>query len=391
MAVEHSRARSRQRGTVAIIVGLMLVILVGMGAFAIDLARWMVVKTELQNGVDAAALAGAGYLFPPLQNNPNWAEADTRARTAIPLNVSEKVALQTGTVTTGWWNFLSRSFDANTGRKPSVDELPAIRVSLARKAGENGGPVLTAFGRLFQVDSIDARATATAVVSVPGSGGTGALAPFAISQCMLEAATGYWDPVNDKPVGSPPAVFVIASGAIDPPGQAGKAGQPDRTDPADCNGCNCGQWTTFDDKSNSAATTSVFIQNGNPQPLKVGAGTYIQPGMKTADYGVAASFLTGKDIVVPVVDGDKLSSNASDPLTPVLRFACLRVVAVVDAGGSQKKVCSEYPLGTPIPGGGANANKCVIVRFATDPCKVAAGDGTSGVFTGAYVPPRLVQ
>lgn len=51
--------RKRQRGAVAIIVGLTLVILVGMLAFAVDLGHAYLVKTGLQNGADAAALAGA--------------------------------------------------------------------------------------------------------------------------------------------------------------------------------------------------------------------------------------------------------------------------------------------------------------------------------------------
>lgn len=49
----------RQRGAVAIIVGLTLFILIGMLAFAVDLGHAYLVKTGLQNGADAAALAGA--------------------------------------------------------------------------------------------------------------------------------------------------------------------------------------------------------------------------------------------------------------------------------------------------------------------------------------------
>ncbi len=51
--------RNHQRGAVAIMVGLTLVILVGMLALVVDLGHAYLVKTGLQNGADAAALAGA--------------------------------------------------------------------------------------------------------------------------------------------------------------------------------------------------------------------------------------------------------------------------------------------------------------------------------------------
>jgi Flp pilus assembly protein TadG len=49
----------RQRGAVAIMFGLTLVVLFGFMALVFDLGRTYVVRTELQNAADAAALAGA--------------------------------------------------------------------------------------------------------------------------------------------------------------------------------------------------------------------------------------------------------------------------------------------------------------------------------------------
>lgn len=54
--------RKRQGGAVAIIVGLSLVVLIGFLGLVIDLGRTYVLKTELQNAADAAALAGASQL-----------------------------------------------------------------------------------------------------------------------------------------------------------------------------------------------------------------------------------------------------------------------------------------------------------------------------------------
>ncbi len=54
--------RHRQGGAVLVMFGLLLVLLFGFMAFAIDLGRTYVVRTELQNAADAAALAGAKEL-----------------------------------------------------------------------------------------------------------------------------------------------------------------------------------------------------------------------------------------------------------------------------------------------------------------------------------------
>lgn len=54
--------RQHQRGAVAIMLGLSIFVLFGFMALAIDLGRTYVVRTELQNAADAAALAGAKQL-----------------------------------------------------------------------------------------------------------------------------------------------------------------------------------------------------------------------------------------------------------------------------------------------------------------------------------------
>jgi Flp pilus assembly protein TadG len=54
--------RSAQRGAVAIITALSLVVLVGFAGLALDLGRLYVNKTELQNAADACALAAASKL-----------------------------------------------------------------------------------------------------------------------------------------------------------------------------------------------------------------------------------------------------------------------------------------------------------------------------------------
>src|SRR5262249_45013558 len=57
-------------------VTMMLVVIVGLSVLAVDGARLMSLQTQLQNGADALALAGAAEL-------DRLPDAETRARTAI--------------------------------------------------------------------------------------------------------------------------------------------------------------------------------------------------------------------------------------------------------------------------------------------------------------------
>lgn len=58
----RASCKKRQGGAVAIIVGFSLVLLIGFLAMVIDLGHLYLAKSELQNGADAAALAGAKEL-----------------------------------------------------------------------------------------------------------------------------------------------------------------------------------------------------------------------------------------------------------------------------------------------------------------------------------------
>ena len=57
-------SRRPQRGVVVIVFGLMLVVLIGFAGLVIDLGRLFVIKTELQNAMDAWALSAASQLRP---------------------------------------------------------------------------------------------------------------------------------------------------------------------------------------------------------------------------------------------------------------------------------------------------------------------------------------
>lgn len=71
---KHQRQRE-QRGAVMILFGLTMVVLIGFAGLAIDLGRAFVIKTELQNAMDACALSAASQLRPGLNTRADLTRA----------------------------------------------------------------------------------------------------------------------------------------------------------------------------------------------------------------------------------------------------------------------------------------------------------------------------
>ena len=63
--MRNTQTNPARRGAVAPLAALLLAFLVGMLAFALDVGYMAVVKGELQNAADAAALAGAARVQVP--------------------------------------------------------------------------------------------------------------------------------------------------------------------------------------------------------------------------------------------------------------------------------------------------------------------------------------
>ena len=58
-------------GSIAVVVALALVVLLGIGSLAIDIGQIATVRSELQNTADAAAMAAARALIVEQYNDPN--------------------------------------------------------------------------------------------------------------------------------------------------------------------------------------------------------------------------------------------------------------------------------------------------------------------------------
>ena len=105
--MKHAKpSRERQRGVIAIIAGLAIFVLVGFIGLAVDMGHLFVVKSEMQNAMDACALAAAKELTGISANqleiaenagitvgNANKADFQSQSLAIVPDNVTFSATL----------------------------------------------------------------------------------------------------------------------------------------------------------------------------------------------------------------------------------------------------------------------------------------------------------
>ena len=330
-----------QRGGVVIWFALLLPVLLGFAALAVDLTRLHMVKVELQNAADAAAMGGARSLTDAgavSGEKFNWAAASAKALELARQNVANGSQIQDATIETGYWNLQSRSWSDTfiTGY------LPAVRATIAISGEQNNGPLGLLFAPGLGIDDTNVEATATAVIAAP-SGGTG-LFPFVIGMKMLDH---FWDTSTSSPVLYNGVAKTINLGSIYT---------------FDGEEVLSGQWTTFQSsvKNPDVPFMRDLIDNGNETELSIGDNTYIQPGAKATLYSeVPVGTTVGMFIV------DEVDTNS---FVPIVAIAAFHIDGYSQGG---KYITGHFVDAAIIPG--------------LDP-----GDGSGGLY-GAYTPPILVK
>jgi uncharacterized membrane protein len=170
-----------KRGVTAVLVAIMIAMLLGFAALAVDIGYGYLTKNELQDAADAAALAAArklGSIYEPMTYPEQLAyDATGDASTIIGAaqDVSSKnkaaqksVAIITGEVVIGTWDPAVSSFAA-TYSHPN-----AVKVTTRRDSNANG-PISTFFAKIFGVQSMDVSAVATAALTGESDAGPGGL------------------------------------------------------------------------------------------------------------------------------------------------------------------------------------------------------------------------
>ena len=338
----------QQKGAVTLLVALTLPILVGAAALAVDMAYLHVVRNELQNDADAAALAGARVLYNPATGSTEWSLAQAQANAAIPLNRATGVQLAVGQVQTGYWNLAgSSSVLQSLPMTPTANDAPAVQVTVRKAEGQNSGPVRTFLAGILGTATVPLQATAVAGVTSPGRASLAF--PLAISQCMYQK---FWNmaaqppaPLNDPKTGKP---YVFKIGSL-----------------YHYDNCDSGQWTALNFSGKGANTIDQILAHDKelfeppPPMLSIGDQVFMDSGSKTSLYKAVEKCMVDKiypcsTVVMPVLDQVVSGTNAT-----ITGFACLKILS---ADGGNKKFIEVQMSNTcpPIASGGVGPNYGVI-------------------------------
>lgn len=337
--LRNIRRLRRQRGGAAILLAIILPVLLGFTALAVDLARIHLIRMELQNAADAAALAGARSLTDAGGDPYNWTAATTRALELARRNIANGEQIQDAQIETGYWNLQSASI---TPGLPTAQDVPSVRATVAISDTQNNGPLPLFFAPILGITERSIQASAIAVIAPPASGK--ALFPFVIGKKMLDQ---YWDMNTGTPVLQNGVAPTINLGSVYT---------------FDGESVLSGQWTTFESavKNPDVPFMRDLIENGNTTPIAIGDDTYIQPGAKATLYSEVP---VGTDVAMYVVD-----EVLTDSFVPVVAIAAFHIDGYSQGG--------KYITGHFID----------AATFTTlDP-----GNG-NGVNYGAYTPPLLVR
>lgn len=259
-----------QQGVSAIMVGIMLTMLIGFAALAVDMGHLYVVRNELQNAADAGALAGARFLYLEDGTAVNTGANQIAYNTAIS-NTSEKdeagnrvpvdvhwAGGNGGDVQRGHWSFATRTFTPNDSVVPvdlwnvsdeDLDANPnfinAVRVVSRRE----DTPAASFFARIFGHENFAARpAEAAAYIGFAGT---------------LEPKDG------DQPIAICKESLLIDGKYTCNIGRMINSGQQIESNET-------GGWTDFNQDNPCAGGTnaktirSLVCGSGNPEPITLG-------------------------------------------------------------------------------------------------------------------------
>lgn len=122
-------------GAVAVMVALLMVVLVGSAALAVDIGRARVVAEQVQKAADAAALAGAAYLPTDLATARRTAAQVAAANLAVGLAGAPSVSAQVGGTPTSLVVRVSAPMSYVFGPVLGITGTDVVRTATAELAG----------------------------------------------------------------------------------------------------------------------------------------------------------------------------------------------------------------------------------------------------------------
>ena len=209
-AIRQTRNRGNRNGNIIVLASLMMVLMVGSLAFAIDIGYLAIAKTELQRTADAAALSASWDLITDREfgDDPYLTAAitDTRSR-AVEYAASNHVTNAAPVVDGNTGNsiegdvvigYMSDFSDPDAALQLGDTSLfNAVNVRVHRSSSQNGTIPLS-FARIFGWDERALEAEAMAALhtnfdgfQTPGDGSNLGILPFALDEeTWLELVAG---------------------------------------------------------------------------------------------------------------------------------------------------------------------------------------------------------
>ncbi len=344
--------------------------LLGFVFLTYNVTRLYIVKNEMQNGADAAALAGAACLNrlsavgslndceQAKQLSLNWVAAKGKAESQLGQNKADNNALTGGdvisTVVAGYWNLADNPASVNVLKaqttSPLIDyDVPAVKVTIQKNVNVFATSI-------FGLETVSLTSSAIAVLASPDTLPVGNLMPIAINKCMFDL---YWDSLKQIPKNAPNNTALN--------GVPQKSGEPYKIrigiDETYQSTCTSGQWAYLKATESNLSDIQKIIANGNSEPIKLNSKIFIMNGNATSLFDVVSP--TPRDIVILVVN--------------------------INTGGNYKNFKGETPVVT-IAGFHLTAvgKKYIEGNFTTN-LAIANATGVGATYYGVYTPPRLAQ
>jgi Flp pilus assembly protein TadG len=155
-------------GSVLPLMLILLVPLLALTALAIDVSYLALTRSQLQNAADAAATAAATEILTNRgPNDQNRAHGSAREFAQLNRAAGASVEIDSSVdVTFGYWNTVSRQFEAPRMAEPNV-KINAVRVVARREKGSPRGAVPTFFAGVIGISSAGLRAESIAYIPNP--------------------------------------------------------------------------------------------------------------------------------------------------------------------------------------------------------------------------------
>jgi Flp pilus assembly protein TadG len=304
-----------QSGSIAIYSAITIFVLLGFAALALDIGHLVTVKSELQKAADAGALAGARALALPMGvTDWNWDNGKAMAVSTVQKNIADNRALTDFTVANveaGFWDLSWTPVTAPAhllgyadpaAYVPAKDQTAAVKVTISKTKGGSGSsaPVVASFASVLGINSMEAKASAVAMISPPSTIPYSSAWPFALP----------WTWVNNHWKDNPPISFSVAANQHVDSG---------------------GQWTSFKSEENGATYINGLILGTNTtDSITVGDQIYIQTGERASIYNTVYDNCVGETRYIPVVPDNFPNGDFSE----VLAYVPFQITEVIGSGNN---------------------------------------------------------